>query len=161
VSPWLEIAVALAMLVGLVGVVVPVLPGLLVSWLAVVVWAVLDGGGAVRWSAVAVVGLTAAAGYLVSAVAPGKRTADAGAPDWVLLVGLAGMVAGFFVLPVIGAVIGGVAGVWLAELTRTRDPRAAWTVTVQTLVGFGIAALIQFAAGLLMVAEWLAAVVVT
>jgi len=161
VSPWLEVAVALVMVVGLVGVVVPVLPGLLISWLAVVAWAVLDGGGVVRWSAVVVVGLTAGAGYLVAVVAPGRRTADAGAPDWVLLVGVVGMVAGFFVLPVVGAVVGGVLAVWLAELTRTRDPRAAWVVTVETVKGFGIAVLVQLAAGLLMIGEWLAAVVVT
>jgi uncharacterized protein YqgC (DUF456 family) len=149
------------MLVGLLGVVVPVLPGLLLGWLAVVAWALLDGGGTVRWVAVVVVGLTAATGYVVATVVPGRRTADAGAPDWVLLVGFVGMVVGFFVVPVVGFVIGGVLGVWLAELSRTRDPRAAWTVTVATLKGFGIGVLVQLAAGLVMIAEWLAAVAAT
>lgn len=149
------------MLVGLVGVVVPILPGLLLSWLAVVAWAVLDGGGWVRWSTVVVVGLTAVVGYVVAAVVPGKRTSDAGVPDWVLLVGVIGMVAGFFVAPVIGAVVGGVLGVWLAELTRTRDARAAWSVTVETVKGVGIAVLIQLAAGLLMMGVWLAAALVS
>jgi uncharacterized protein YqgC (DUF456 family) len=161
VSPWLEVAVAAVMVVGLVGVVVPVLPGLVVSWLAVVAWAVLDGGGPVRWTAVVVVGLTAGVGYVVAAVVPGRRTAGAGAPDWVLLVGVVGMVAGFFVAPVVGAVVGGVLGVWLAELARTRDARAAWAVTVETVKGVGIGVLVQLAAGLLMVAEWLAAVLVS
>jgi uncharacterized protein YqgC (DUF456 family) len=161
VSPWLEIAVAVVMLVGLLGVVVPVLPGLLLSWLAVVAWALLDGGGTVRWAAVVVVGLTAVVGYVVATVVPGRRTAEAGAPDWVLLVGFAGMVVGFFVVPVVGFVIGGVLGVWLAELARTRDPRAAWAVTVATLKGFGIGILVQFGIGLMMIAEWLAAVAVS
>jgi uncharacterized protein YqgC (DUF456 family) len=160
-GPWLEIVVALVMVVGLVGVVVPVLPGLLVTWLAVVGWAVLDGGGAVRWFTVLVVGLTAVVAYVVATLVPGKRTADAGAPDWVVLVGLAGMVVGFFVIPVVGAIVGGIAGVWLAELSRTRDPRSAWTVTLATIKGFGIAVAIQFAGGLTMIAQWLIAVGVT
>lgn len=152
---WVEVVAGLVMVVGLIGVVVPVLPGLLLVWLACVGWAVLDGGGAVRWFTVVVVGLTAVVGYVVSSVVPSRRTADAGVPDWVVLAGVAGMVVGFFVVPVVGAVVGGLLAVWLAELSRTRDARAAWAVTLEAVKGFGIGVAIQFVAGLTMVAQWL------
>lgn len=160
-GPWLEVLVAVAMIVGLVGVVVPVLPGLLVSWLAVLGWAVLDGGGWVRWATVVVVGAVGAVGYLASTLIPGKRTAQTGAPDWVVLVGAVGMVVGFFVIPVVGLVVGGVAGVWLAELARTRDARRAWQVTVATLKGFGLAAAVQLLAGMAMIGCWLLGVLLS
>lgn len=160
-SPWLELLVAVAMVVGLVGVVVPVLPGLLISWLAVLAWAVLDGGGWVRWGTVVVVGLVALTGYVVSTLVPSRWTAQSGAPDWVVLAGAVGMVVGFFVIPVVGLVVGGVLGVWLAELARTKDVRRAWQVTVATLKGFGVAAAIQFLAGMVMIGCWLAGVVLS
>ena len=51
-SPWLEAACLAAMLVGLVGVLIPVLPGLVLIVASGVVWAVLDGGGWTRWATV-------------------------------------------------------------------------------------------------------------
>jgi len=160
-GPWLEVVAGLVMLVGLVGVVVPILPGLLLVWLAVLGWAVLDGGGAVRWATVVVTGLVALAGYVVGTLVPGKRTAAAGVPDWVVLAGVVGMVVGFFVLPVVGVVVGFLVGVWVAELSRTRDPRTAWRVTVETVKGFGIGVAIQLLAGVAMVVGWLLGVAVS
>ena len=43
-----QLLVGLAMLVGVVGVVVPVLPGLLLSWAAGLIWVWQDGGGPAR-----------------------------------------------------------------------------------------------------------------
>lgn len=157
----MEVLVGVVMVVGLVGVVVPVLPGLLLSFLAVVAWALLDGGGWIRWLTVVLVGLVALGGYVLGTVLPSRHTSQAGVPDWVVLAGAVGMVVGFFVIPVVGIVVGGVLGVWLAELARTRDPGSAWRVTVATLKGFGIGAAVQFAAGVAMIAVWLAGVLVS
>ena len=43
-----ELLVAVVMVVGIAGVVVPVLPGLFLVWAAGIVWVWLDGGGAAR-----------------------------------------------------------------------------------------------------------------
>lgn len=157
----MEVLVGVVMVVGLVGVVVPVLPGLLLSFLAVVAWALLDGGGWVRWLTVVVVGAVALGGYVLGTVLPSRQTAQAGVPDWVVLAGAVGMVVGFFTIPVVGIVVGGVLGVWLAELVRTRDAGRAWRVTWATLKGFGLGAAAQFAAGLAMIAVWLTGVLVS
>ena len=63
-------------------------------------------------------------------------------------------VVGFFVVPLVGVVLGGVLGVFLGEVVRTRDATAAWRSTVATIKGFGVAVVVQFTIGLAMVAVW-------
>ena len=153
------VLVGLAMLAGLAGTVVPVLPGLPVIWVAGLVWA-LSADGAGRW--VVLVVLTAllvvgeAAHYVLPARSLGSR-----APRSTLLWGAAGAVAGFFVVPVVGFVLGGVAGVYAAELRRTRDGGAAWAATRRVLVAFGIGMAVEVGAGVLMVLTWLGGLAVT
>jgi uncharacterized protein YqgC (DUF456 family) len=65
-------------------------------------------------------------------------------------------VIGFFVVPVVGFILGGALGLYLGEHVRTRDARAALAATKATLVGFGLGALVQLVAGLAMVATWAA-----
>ncbi|MDH3193282.1 MAG: DUF456 family protein, partial [Acidimicrobiia bacterium] len=60
----------------------------------------------------------------------------------------------FFAIPVIGFVIGGAAGVYLAEYRVRRNPTAAWASTKGTLKGFGIAALVQVVAVLAIALIW-------
>jgi uncharacterized protein len=80
--------------------------------------------------------------------------------DWVLL-GAVAAIVGFFVLPIVGLPVGGVAGVYAGELQRTRDGAAAWRATRATIAGFGLAALVQFALALAMTATWVAWVLAT
>lgn len=67
-----------------------------------------------------------------------------------LVVGVAGAVAGFFLIPVLGLPVGFVVGVYLAELARLRDGRAAWRSTRTAVVAIGIGMLVELAAGLAM-----------
>jgi hypothetical protein len=143
------------MAVGLVGVVLPLLPGLILVWAAGLWWAVADGGGAARWAVLAVMTVLFVAGTLAKYVLPARATAAGGAPWSTLAVGAAGAVAGFFAIPVVGLVVGGVAGVYLAELIRLADWRRAAGTTRAALVGFGIGLLVELTAGLAMALTWL------
>ena len=58
--------------VGLVGVVVPVLPGLLLVWGGVALWA-LERGDATGWTVLAVATVLTAIGSAVKYVLPGRR----------------------------------------------------------------------------------------
>jgi uncharacterized protein YqgC (DUF456 family) len=158
VSPWLEVLIAAAMVVGLVGLVVPVLPGLVLMWVAVGVWAILDGGGTARWVTFAIVTVLAVVGTVASIVWSGRKASDAGAPWWALAVALVAAVVGFFTIPVLGIVVGGVCGLWLVELVRLRHPRLAWDTTWAALQGYGIGTLVQMAAGAAVFAVWLGGV---
>ena len=153
----LEVVVGLVMLVGLVGVVVPVFPGLVLVAGAGLVWAT-DLGGPGAWTAFAVMAAIAVGGTVASSVLPARRASAAGAPAWVVAAGVAGLVIGFFVVPVVGALVGFPAGVFVAELARHRHPGPAWRATWEALKNVGLGIAIQLAAGVAMIAVWLAAV---
>lgn len=151
--------VGLAMLVGLAGTVVPVIPGLPVIWVAGLVWA-LSSSGFGRWVVLAVLTALLVVGTVAHYVLP-ARSLGGKAPRSTLLFGAAGAVAGMFLIPVVGFAVGGVLGVYLAEARRTRDGRAAWASTRAVLVAFGKGMLIEVGAGLLMVLTWLVGLAVT
>lgn len=153
-SPWLEIAVAIALAVGVVGLVVPVMPGLILMWGAVGVWALLDGGGAWRWATFGVVTVLAIVGTVAALTLSGRKATDAGAPWWALLMAVVGAVVGFVMIPLVGIVVGGIAGLWLAELIRLRDPRTAWDTTWAALQGYGLGTVVQMVAGIAIVLVW-------
>ena len=68
---------------------------------------------------------------------------------------------GFFVIPVVGVVVGGVGAVFLAELARLRDARSAWRSTWAVLRAVGIGMLVELATAVLMLGTWTAAVLLT
>jgi uncharacterized protein YqgC (DUF456 family) len=131
-----------------------VLPGLILVWAAGLWWTIADGGGAGRWAVLAVMTLMLVAGMLAKYVLPARATVAGGAPWSTLAVGALGAVVGFFVIPVVGLIVGGIAGVYLAELVRLRDWRRAAATTRAALVAFGVGLLVELAAGLGMAITW-------
>jgi uncharacterized protein YqgC (DUF456 family) len=156
-----ELLILLIMLVGLVGVLLPVLPGLLLIGLAGLAWAALDGGGAARWTVFGAMVLVLLAGTVAKYVLPARSARATGAPRSTVLIGAVGAVVGFFVIPIVGLVIGGVGAIYLAELNRLGDAASAWRSTRAVLVGIGFGVLIELAAGLLAILVWVAGVLVT
>lgn len=140
---------------GVVGVVIPVLPGLLLSWLGVLLWALLsDAGGAVRWTVLAVATVVALVGAGVKYVLPGRRMKSAGVPNSALLAGGVLGLIGFFVVPVVGLILGFVLGVYLVEYVRL-GPARAWPSTKEALIGAGMAMLIEFTTALGVAVVWI------
>lgn len=159
-----EILVALAIAIGLAGMVVPVLPGSLLVAAAILVWAV-DRGGAAAWVvALLALGLLVA-GAVVKYLVPGRRLQRAGVPTSTLAAGGLVGVIGFFVVPVVGLPLGFVLGVYLAEWRRLGGTGSrhgqAWAATVHALKAVGVGILIELAFGTLAAATWAVGVVVT
>jgi uncharacterized protein len=151
-----EVLVGLVILVGLVGIVVPILPGTILILGAVLVWTVSEGSGT-AWTVFAVVTTLLVLGAAVKYVIPGRGLRASGVPNRTLLLGGALGIAGFFVVPVVGLFLGFVLGVYLAE-TRRVGRNLAWPSTVAALKAVGLSILIELAAALLATGVWLAAV---
>ena len=134
---------AVVMAVGAVGTVVPLLPGLALVWGAGLVYGLVEGFDAVGGVAFAAMSVLAAGGTVAGWVVPKRRASGAGAGRTSVWLGIAAAVVGFFVVPVVGLALGGVLGIYVGENLRTHDPAAAWVTTRATIVGFGVAALIQ------------------
>lgn len=156
-----QLLVLLLMLVGVVGVLVPVLPGLLLVWAAGLLWVWQDGGGAGRIAAGVLMTGLFVAGTVAKYVLPARSATGAGAPRSTLALGALGAVVGFFVVPVLGVLVGGVGAVFLAELARLHDSRAAGRSTWAVLRAVGLGMLVELAAALLIVGTWLVAVWLT
>lgn len=150
-----------AIIAGLAGVVIPGLPALPLCWGGVLVWAIFGVDGWQRWPVLGAATVVAVLGVVVKYAWPGRNLKRTGVPNSSLLAGgLLGLV-GFFVIPVIGLVIGFVLGVWLAERLRLGDSRLAWPATKQAVQAAGLAFLIEFTAGALIGTIWVAGLILT
>lgn len=152
--------VAVAMAVGVAGTVVPLVPGLGLVAAAALAYGAVEGFGTTGTVAFVVILALGVAGTVAGVVVPHRAAGRAGAPRSSLLLGALGAVIGFFAVPVVGLPLGGVAGIYVGERMRTGDGAAAWRATRATLRGFGLAALVQMAAGLAMAAVWVVWVLV-
>ena len=148
-----DVLVGLAVAVGLVGIVVPVLPGSLLVLGAILLWSVL-AASPTGWVVFAVATTFLVVGGIVKYLVPGRGLAAAGVPRRTLLLGGVLGVVGFFVIPVVGLLLGFVLGVWLSEAQRLGLARA-WPSTRAALAAAGLSVLIELAAGLLAALTWL------
>ena len=156
---WGSLIVALAIAVGLVGVVVPLLPGLLLVWGAVAVWAIVEGGIA-AYVLLGVGTALALAAQVVKYLVPGRRLQRAGVPNRSLLLGGLLGVVGFFVVPVLGLLLGFVLGIYLAERARLGAHDTAWTSTRHALTAVGLSVLLELTAALVIAIGWAGTVAV-
>ncbi|MGI8537018.1 MAG: DUF456 domain-containing protein [Mycobacteriales bacterium] len=153
--------VGVLMVVGLFGIFVPLLPGTALILAAGLGWALLvveDGSG--RWVVVGVMAALFVAGFALKYALPGRRLSGQ-LPRTTLLLGAAGALLGFFLLPPFGLLLGGIAGVYVAEARRHGNGPEARRSTVQILQAVGLGLLAELTAGVLMVATWLVGLAVT
>lgn len=133
----------LAILVGCLGIIVPVLPGSILILIAGLAWAIVAGGPA-GWIAFAVIAVFSAAGMTASWVLTGRRLKERAVPNSSILWSAVGAVIGFFVIPVLGLAVGFLAGLYAAEYSRLRDARRAWESSVAAIKALGIGILVEF-----------------
>lgn len=153
--PWLEIIVGVVMVLGLLGTVVPVWPGLAVVWLAGLGYGLLAGFGTIGLVCFGIMTVLAVAGIVSTVMLPHRGGTARGAPGSTMLAGFVGAVVGAVVLPVVGLPVGALVGVWAAEHARLGDGREAWHTTVGVLKGFGLDVLVELGLGLVMIVTWL------
>lgn len=114
-------------LVGLIGIVVVIIPGLALQVVAVGIWA-LEESSVVGWSILGLVVAIALAASVLKYLSPGRRLKQAGIPGWLLLTAVVVATVGLFVVPVVGAPLGFVLTIYAFE--RSRKGRAhAWPST--------------------------------
>ncbi len=154
-----EVLVGIAIAMGLIGILVPILPGSVLILLAILVWAA-ELGSSTAWAVFAVAAVFLLAGTIVKYAVPGRQLKDAGIPASTQWTGVALAVPGFFVIPIVGAFVGFVAGVYLAERRRL-GPGAAGPSTRSALRAVGVSIIIELTAAVLAAAAWVAGVVVT
>jgi uncharacterized protein YqgC (DUF456 family) len=154
------VLVALAIAVGLAGIVIPLVPGTLLVFAAIAVWAVIENN-VTGWVTLGVATVLLAVATLIKYLWPMRRMRAADVRTSSLVAGAVLGIIGFFVIPVVGLVIGFVLGVYLAELARRHDQRVAWTSTKHALKGVALSVGVELAGALLATVAWVAGVYLT
>jgi uncharacterized protein YqgC (DUF456 family) len=140
------------MLVGLIGTVLPMLPGTILILLGALLYALVDGFQAVGWPTMIILGLLTLVATTADIWASSAGARMSGASGWSIVTGLVGGLAGFVLFSLPGAIIGAVAGVLLTEIIRVGDWKKALKAGSGWLLGWAISAVVQLGIGLIMVA---------
>jgi uncharacterized protein YqgC (DUF456 family) len=148
-----NVLAGLVILVGVLGVIIPVVPGLILCWVGVLLWALLGDADGGRWVVLGLATLVALIGTVVKYLWPGKHLKKTGVPTSSMLAGGVLGLIGFFVVPVVGLILGFILGLWLAERVRL-GPGQAWPSTKSALGAVGLAMLVEFAAALAIAVVW-------
>ena len=149
------LAIALIVL-GLIGVVMPALPGTWLIFGGLVLGAWADGFTRVGVWTLAVIGLIAAASYAVDFVAAALGAQKLGASKRAMAGAALGTLGGLFLgLP--GLIVGPFVGAVLGELTMHRDWRKAGRAGVAAWIGFAIGTAVKVGLAFAMIGIFAAA----
>lgn len=145
----------LAILVGIAGTILPVLPGGILIAAALLAWAIGGGAGAIGWVVFAIGVVFVAVGMAASALLTGRKMKQHAIPGRSVVIGLAAGVVGMFVIPVVGLLVGFAGGLLLSELARTRNPGTAATTSWAAIKATGLGILVEFGLACLAASTWL------
>jgi uncharacterized protein len=144
--------------VGLVGIVMPALPGHLLIFVGLVLGGWADGFTRVGFWTLAVIGVVALASYGIDFAAAALGARRLGATPRAMTGAALGTLLGlFFGLP--GIVIGPFLGAVIGELTATKDLARAGRAGVAAWIGFAIGTAVKVGLAFVMIAIFMAALV--
>lgn len=150
--PWIIGAV---MLSGLLMLLLPILPGLWVMWIAALVYLLVTGidlSGGILFGIITILTIV---GGLMDNIMMGTKARGSGASWLSIGVALLAAIAGSLLLPPFGGLIFGVAAIFLVEYLRIKDWRKALESTKGLALGCGWGVVAKFGFGLLIFIVWL------
>jgi uncharacterized protein YqgC (DUF456 family) len=155
----LETLTLFALIVGLLGLIVPVFPGLVVMWLGTLLYALIENaaGNMIgwKWLIFGIITFLMIAGSIGDNLIIASKMRDKYIP-WssILWAFAAGIIASIFFTPLIGLVAAPV-GLFLAENKRLNDRDAAVASTKAYMIGWGWAFALRFLIGLAILGFWM------
>lgn len=151
----IDVIVGVLMAVGLVGAVVPFLPGTPLIFLGAIVHAVATDFTTIGPGRLATLAVLALAGWAIEHVAGALGARRAGGSRAAVIGALLGTLVGLAAAPV-GLLLGPIVGAILGELVSGRDPTGSVRTGVGTAVGVvvGVAAHVAFALTMVALFAW-------
>ena len=156
---FLETFTLFVLLIGLVGLIVPVFPGLTVMWLATLVYALIQSSRGLmtgwNWFAFAIITLLMISGNIIDNIIIARKMRDQYIPWSSILIAIAaGIIVSLFFTPLIGLVAAPL-GLFLAEQRRLKNRDEAIKSTKAYMVGWGWAFGARFIIGLAITGLWM------
>jgi uncharacterized protein YqgC (DUF456 family) len=154
-----DILTLAALLVGLLGLLVPIFPGLTIMWLATLIYALLQSASQRMtfwdWVIFAFITLMMIVGNIVDNLIIARKMRDKFVP-WssIILAFTASIVASLFLTPFVGLAVAPIA-LFLIEYRRLGDRTAAFDSTKAYMIGWGWSFAARFTIGILMLGSWM------
>ncbi|RKQ33736.1 DUF456 domain-containing protein [Kocuria tytonis] len=142
------VVTAVLVIIGCLGIVIPVLPGSITALIGLVVWAFVVRAPE-GWVVLALGGTLLIAGMSASLVLTGRRLRRRAIPNRTLVFGVVGAVVGMFVIPVVGLFIGFIVGLLLSETVRNRNFSTALATSWAAAKAMGLGMLVELSCALL------------
>lgn len=136
------------LLLSLIGTLIPIIPGVLLMWVIVFIYALVDGFTAVSTFSFVVISLIALVTGTSDIWLTLFGTKKGGASVKSMLIGTVGAVVGSFIFPIVGTIAGYIGGLLLGEYWQHGDWEIAKKAGIGGLTGWGIATIIQFIGGI-------------
>ncbi|HNS49580.1 MAG TPA: DUF456 domain-containing protein [Anaerolineae bacterium] len=141
----------LVMVIGLLGTVLPVLPGPVLIFAAALLYGVLDGFQALGWPSLLAIGLLALLATGIDFLTSSLGAKAGGASGWSIVAGLIGGLLGTLVFALPGGIVGALASVLLVEYARLREWKPAAKSSAGWLAGWLLSSVVRFAIALVMI----------
>ncbi|NJN80327.1 MAG: DUF456 domain-containing protein [Anaerolineales bacterium] len=154
----LEVVVLTALVFGLLGLLIPIFPGLTVMWIATLIYAIVQASvgemTTMDWVLFTLITILMIGGNIVDNIIIAKHVRDKDVP-WssILWAFAAGIVVSLFFTPIIGMIASPV-GLYLAEWRRLKDKSVAFANTKAWMTGWGWSLAARFGLGFVMIVLW-------
>lgn len=155
---FLEVITFAVLIFGLLGLLIPIFPGLVVMWLAILVYAIVQAGLGnmtwVSWLLFVLITLLMIGGNISDNIIIAKHVRDKNVP-WssILWSFAAGIVVSLFFTPILGMLASPVA-LFLAEWRRLKNRDNAMANTKAWMTGWGWSVAARMGVGAVMIAFW-------
>lgn len=150
------VIVLTVMLVGELGLIVPILPGLVIIWVAALVFGIVHGftwGGGAIFAGITLLMLV---GSVIDNFIMGASARQQGASWIAIALAMVLGLAGSFIFPPFGGLIAALLGLFAYEFFRLRDWRKALHSTKSMALGCGWSAIVRAGMGVVMIGLWMA-----
>lgn len=154
---WLEIILFIAalifMFVGLLGVILPVLPGIPLIFGVALVFSILTDFTYLSGQTIIIMGLLAVISLILDWIATIFGVKKMGGSYFGMLGAFIGMIVGLFIpgVGIFGFVIGAFVGAFIFELLVNKESQKALKAGIGSFVGFLVGGVIKFAIGVVMI----------
>jgi len=147
------------MLVGLIGLVIPIFPGIVVIWLAAFIYGIIQAlAGKMNgwdWLLLSLITILMVIGSVIDNIIIARKLRETGTPWKSIGIGYAsGLVSSLFLTPFAALLITPLA-LYTAEYLRLRNKRQAFDSVKGWVIGFGWTFLALVAIGTSMIGLWL------
>jgi len=151
-----QVIILAVMLFGLAGLIFPILPGLLIIWVAALVYGLAQGFSWGSGAIFAVMTVLMLVGSVIDNVIMGASARQQGASWIAIAIATVLGIAGSVVFPPFGGLIAALLGIFGYEFVRLKDWRKALESTKGMAIGCGWSTLVRAGIGALMIGLWIA-----